>query len=45
MGSPNDSFAGTTAPDAADMPFRFDLTEITWSVNPDWYTVVPEAPP
>ena len=37
----NDSFAGTTAPDAADTPFRFDLTEITWSVNPDWYTVVP----
>jgi hypothetical protein len=37
----NDSFAGTTSADAADTPFRFDLTEVTWSVNPDWYTVVP----
>ncbi len=37
----NDSFAGTTATEAADTPFRFDLTEITWTVNGDWYTVVP----
>jgi hypothetical protein len=37
----NDAFSGSTAPDAADTPFRFDLTGITWSVNADWYTVVP----
>jgi hypothetical protein len=37
----NDSFSGKTAPDAADTPFRFDLTDINWVVNKDWYTVVP----
>lgn len=37
----NDSYAGATASDAANTPFRFDLTGITWTVNPDWYTVVP----
>lgn len=37
----NDAFAGTTAPDAADSPFRFDLTKTTWTVNPTWNTVVP----
>ena len=37
----NDSYGGATASDAADTPFRFDLTGITWSVNPAWYTVVP----
>ncbi|RKN48475.1 zinc metalloprotease [Micromonospora endolithica] len=37
----NDSFSGATAPDAADTPFRFDLVDTTWTVNSDWYTVVP----
>ncbi|HEX5426891.1 MAG TPA: zinc metalloprotease [Pedococcus sp.] len=37
----NDSYSGNTAPDAADTPFRFDLVDTTWTVNPDWYTVVP----
>ena len=37
----NDSYAGRTAPDASDTPFRFALTNTTWTVNPDWYTVVP----
>jgi hypothetical protein len=37
----NDSFSGVTASDAADTPFRFDLTGITWTVNAEWYTVVP----
>jgi len=37
----NDSFSGRTADDAADSPFRFDLSKITWTVNSDWYTVVP----
>jgi hypothetical protein len=37
----NDSYAGRTAPDAADTPFRFSLVRTTWTVNSDWYTVVP----
>ncbi|MDU0312395.1 zinc metalloprotease [Phycicoccus sp. M110.8] len=37
----NDSYSGATAADAADTPFRFSLTKVTWSVNPAWYTVVP----
>jgi len=37
----NDSYAGRTAADAADSPFRFDLSKITWTVNSAWYTVVP----
>ena len=37
----NDSYSGATAADAADTPFRFALADITWTVNPDWYTVVP----
>jgi hypothetical protein len=37
----NDAFAGTTADDAADSPFRFDLVETTRTVNPTWNTVVP----
>ncbi len=37
----NDSFAGRTAADAADSPFRFDLTKTTWTVNPQWYAVTP----
>lgn len=37
----NASYSGQTAPDAADSPFRFDLTKITWTVNASWYTVEP----
>jgi hypothetical protein len=37
----NDSYSGATAADAADTPFRFDLVKTTWTVNPQWYTVVP----
>ncbi|GLZ57006.1 zinc metalloprotease [Micromonospora sp. NBRC 107095] len=37
----NDSFAGRTAGDAADTPFRFSLVDTTWTVNSAWYTVVP----
>ena len=37
----NDSYSGATAADAANTPFRFDLTKTTWTVNSDWYTVVP----
>ena len=37
----NDSYSGQTAADAADSPFRFNLTKITWTTNPAWYTVVP----
>ncbi|GAB3447827.1 zinc metalloprotease [Phycicoccus ginsengisoli] len=37
----NDSYSGATAADAADTPFRFSLSKVTWSVNPAWYTVVP----
>jgi Pregnancy-associated plasma protein-A len=37
----NDSFSGATAPEAADTSFRFALSGITWTMNADWYTVVP----
>ena len=37
----NDSFAGRTAPNASDSPFRFDLTHVTYTVNPAWYHVEP----
>ena len=37
----NDSFAGKTATNAADTPFRFELASIDWVVNKDWYKVVP----
>lgn len=37
----NDSYSGTTAADAANTPFRFELAKTTWTTNPDWYTVVP----
>lgn len=37
----NDSFAGETAPDASDSPFRFALRDTTWTVNPTWATVTP----
>jgi Pregnancy-associated plasma protein-A len=37
----NDSFSGKTAANAANSPFRFDLTHITYTVNAAWYQVVP----
>jgi hypothetical protein len=37
----NDSYAGRTAPDAANTPFRFSLSKVTYSVNSAWDTVVP----
>lgn len=37
----NEAFSGDTAADAADTPFRFDLVDTTWTVNPDWYHVAP----
>ncbi|MDV3220382.1 zinc metalloprotease [Intrasporangium sp.] len=37
----NESFAGETAPDAADTPFRFELEKINWVVNDAWYEVTP----
>jgi hypothetical protein len=37
----NESFAGLTAPEAANTPFRFKLLKTTWTVNSEWYTVVP----
>jgi hypothetical protein len=37
----NDAYAGRTAPDAADSPFRFTLARTTWTVDPAWSTVVP----
>jgi len=37
----NDSYAGLTAPDAADSPFRFSLAKVTYTVNAAWYTVTP----
>lgn len=37
----NQSFGGTTAPDAADTPFRFALAKTTYTVNAEWYTVTP----
>ncbi|TPG19450.1 zinc metalloprotease [Pedococcus bigeumensis] len=37
----NDSYSGKTAGDAANTPFRFSLSNVTWSVNEAWYHVVP----
>jgi hypothetical protein len=37
----NASFSGETAAEAADTPFRFELSEINFVGQPDWYTVVP----
>lgn len=37
----NDSYSGTTAGDASDTPFRFQLAKTTWTVNPAWYNVTP----
>ncbi|WP_107774281.1 zinc metalloprotease [Nocardioides sediminis] len=37
----NDSFAGTTAPDAADTAFRFDLAKVNYVTNDAWVNVAP----
>ncbi len=37
----NDSFSGRTSSAGPDSPFRFDLTEITWTVNAAWANVSP----
>ncbi|MFC7487986.1 zinc metalloprotease [Knoellia sp. CPCC 206453] len=37
----NDAYSGATAPDAANTPFRFDLTRTTWTVNAAWNVVTP----
>ncbi len=37
----NDSFSGATAADASDSPFRFALTDTTYTVNPAWAHVAP----
>ena len=37
----NDAFSGTTATEAADTPFRFDLVKTTWTVNAAWAQVTP----
>ena len=37
----NDAFSGTTATEAADTPFRFDLVKTTWTVNDAWAQVTP----
>lgn len=37
----NDAYSGTTAPDAADTPFRFELKDINWVDNDAWYEVTP----
>jgi len=38
----NDSYSGASAPGrAANSPFRFALTETTWTVNAAWSTVTP----
>ncbi len=35
----NDAYAGRTAADAADSPFRFSLAATTFTVNPAWHGV------
>ncbi len=37
----NVSYSGATSPDAADSPFRFALTDTTWTVNAAWAHVAP----
>ena len=37
----NDAYAGNSAPGAADSPFRFALTDITYTVNSAWAQVTP----
>ncbi len=39
----NDSYAGNTAPDAADSPFRFQLVSLNFVNAPQWYHVVPSG--
>lgn len=37
----NESFAGTTSPDAAATPFVFDHVQTTWTVNAGWAQMTP----
>lgn len=37
----NDSFAGRTAAVASNTPFRFELRDVTYTVNASWATVAP----
>ncbi|GAA3351281.1 hypothetical protein GCM10020358_80420 [Amorphoplanes nipponensis] len=37
----NDAYAGRTAANASATPFRFALSNTTWTVNSAWYTVEP----
>ncbi|HXH78530.1 zinc metalloprotease [Nocardioides sp.] len=37
----NDAFSGTTAPEAADTPFRFDLVSTNFVTNAAWANVSP----
>ncbi|BFU47199.1 zinc metalloprotease [Krasilnikovia sp. MM14-A1004] len=37
----NNSYSGKTAKDASDTPFRFRLTDTTWTVNSAWYNIKP----
>jgi hypothetical protein len=37
----NDSYSGTTADDAADTPFRFELDSVEFVNAPEWYHVAP----
>ena len=37
----NDAYSGVTSPDAADTPFRFDLTDVNYVTNDAWANVAP----
>ena len=37
----NDSFAGRSAAVASNTPFRFELRDVTYTVNASWATVAP----
>ena len=39
----NQSFAGRTSSSAASTAFQFRQVGITWTVNPEWYTMVPSS--
>jgi hypothetical protein len=39
----NSSYSGATAPGAANTPFRFRLTDTTWTINKRWAAAVPGA--
>jgi hypothetical protein len=39
----NASYSGETSPTAADTAFRFNQVKITWTVNADWYTMIPDS--